>query len=165
MNIKIDHVTDNGVLFPRMVLERTPRHFSDPFTGWRTEEQITKPPAIPEDTCDITKHQNLQSIPDQDVDHALPDQPDDRALPDQPDDQALPDQLIQDVQINANKQECWDSIFSDTTSSSQHIPENLERNKKPQIDLANYFAGINRKGEQKRESNCFVLKGFTTWSH
>ena len=75
--------------------------------------------------------------------------------------QILPDQ---DDHSNADETEkaMWDSVFSDTTSSSEQF---LERKKKPQIDLANYFAGINRKVEQKSASTCFVLKGFTTWSH
>lgn len=148
MNIKIDHVTDNGISFKRMLRERTPRDFSGPFVGWRTEEQITKPPEIEKDEFHMIPKENSQTL------HSLPDQADDLDLPDQADDHA-----------NKLGNENWDSIFSDTTSSSEHLLESSERNKKPQIDLANYFAGINRKMQQKSAGNCFVLKGFTTWSH
>ena len=133
MNVKIDHVMENGVSFQRMVIERAQRKFSGPFVGWRTEEQSTHSPEDPQNGCDMMTKQNSQISPDQADDHS-----------------------------NEMEKEMWASVFSDTTSSSEQF---LERKKKPQIDLANYFAGINRKVEQKSASTCFVLKGFTTWSH
>ena len=126
---------ENGVSFQRMVLERAPRKFSGPFVGWRTEQAITHSPEVPQNECDMITKQNSQILPNQADEHSNADE---------------------------MEKEMGDSVFSDTTSSSEQF---LERKKKPQIDLANYFAGINRKVQQKSESNCFVLKGFTTWSH